>query len=85
MRSKNTKPYDPDDNLSEDKSRFWLFPPLPDKNATDEMSAADEAELKKRNQRRDDIRVYLTMAIIVLIAALVTIGKIFVQKYLGLI
>ena len=79
------KGYNPDDDLPENKSRFWLFPPLPDKNATDEMSAADEAELKKRNQRRDDIRVYITMTTIVLIAALVTIAKIFAQKYFGLI
>ena len=62
MRS---KVFDPDDNLPEDKSHFWLFPPLPNKDGTDEMSAEDEAELKKRNQRRDDIRVYLMMALIV--------------------
>ena len=82
MRS---KVFDPDDNLPEDKSRFWLFPPLPNKDGTDEMSAEDEAELKKRNQRRDDMRVYLMMALIVVIAAIVTLTKIFVQSYLGLI
>ena len=82
MRS---KVFDPDDNLPEDKSRFWLLPLLPNPNEIDEMSAEDEAELKKRNQRRDDIRVYLMMALIVVIAAIVTLTKIFVQRYLGLI
>ena len=48
------------------------------------MSTADEALLKKRNQRRDDIRVYVTMVTIVVIAALVTISKILVVKYYGL-
>ena len=46
------------------------------------MSSADEAALKKRNQRRDDIRVYICMATIVVIAGVVTIAKIFVQRYL---
>ena len=66
-----------------EKSRFWLYPKLPDKDST-EISAADETALKKKNQRRDDIRVYITMATIVVIAGIVTIAKIFVQKYLGI-
>ena len=82
MRS---KVFDPDDNLPEDKSRFWLFPTLPNKDGTEEMSAEDEAALKKRNQRRDDIRVYLMMALIVVIAAVVTLTKILVQRYLGFV
>ena len=78
---------DDEDNISlkypfGEKSRFWLYPPLPDKDSN-EMSSADEAALKKRNQRRDDIRVYITMATIVFIAGVVTVVKIFVQKYLG--
>lgn len=81
------KKQDDEDNISlkyplGEKSRFWLYPILADKDAN-EMSTADEAALKKKNQRRDDIRVYVTMAIIVVIAAIVTIVKIFVQKYLG--
>ena len=79
---------DDEDNISlkypfGEKSRFWLFPKLPDKD-DNEMTAADETALKKKNQRRDDIRVYITMATIVVIAAIVTITKIFVQKHLGL-
>ena len=79
---------DEEDNISlkypiGEKSRFWLYPKLPDKDST-EVSAADETALKKKNQRRDDIRVYITMATIVVIAAIVTITKIFVQKHLGL-
>ena len=66
-----------------EKSRFWLFPKIPDKDPN-EMSTHDEAALKKKNQRRDDIRVYITMATIVIIAAVVTIVKIFVQKHLGI-
>ena len=79
---------DEEDNISlkypiGEKSRFWLYPKLPDKDST-EVSAADETALKKKNQRRDDIRVYITMATIVVIAGIVTIAKIFVQKYLGI-
>ena len=65
-----------------EKSRFWLYPKQQDKDPN-EMSTADESVLKKRNQKRDDIRVYVTMASIIVIAAIVTIAKIFVLKYLG--
>ena len=68
---------------SQEKSLFWLFPPLPETNEN-AMTTAEEADLKKRNQRRDDIRVYMTMATIVIIAALVTIAKIFVVRHFGL-
>ena len=86
MRGRPNK--DDEDNISlkyplGEKSRFWLYPTLADKDPN-EMSTADEAALKKRNQKRDDIRVYVTMAIIVVIAGVVTIAKIFLQKYLGL-
>ena len=79
---------DDEDNISlkypfGEKSRFWLFPiEKPDKDST-EMSTADEAALKNRNKRRDDVRVYITMATIVIIAGVVTIVKVFVQRYLG--
>lgn len=39
-----------------------------------------DAEKKKRNQRREDIHVYVTMATIVLIAAIVTILKVALQN-----
>ena len=78
---------DVEDNISlkypiGEKSRFWLYPKQKDKDPN-EMSTADEALLKKRNQKRDDIRVYITMATIVLIAGIVTIAKVFLQKYFG--
>jgi len=45
---------------------------------TDDLAAADED--KKRNQRRDDLRVYFTMILICVIAAIVTLVKIALQK-----
>ncbi len=47
----------------------------PEKSETE-----SDADRKKRNQRREDIHVYITMATIVSIAALVTILKVALQN-----
>ncbi len=42
----------------------------------------DESSAKKRRRRRDDLRVYATMCGIVALAALVTVAKVLLQKYM---
>ena len=49
---------------------------------TEKSETETDAEKKKRNQRREDIHVYITMATIIFIAAIVTIAKVALQKVL---
>ena len=47
---------------------------------TEKSETETDAEKKKRNQRREDIHVYITMATIIFIAAVVTIVKVILQN-----
>ena len=52
------------------------------KKVEEKSETETDAEKKKRNQRREDIRVYITMISIVSIAAIVTILKVALQNVL---
>ena len=49
--------------------------------STEDVSALDEFELKKYKQRRDDIRVYVAMGLILLIIALLILVKISFENF----